>query len=294
MKTLFTALTLGFFLSLPTLAFSEIKIKQKAKLTTTTQKKEDVKPLLVSAPSTSNKVDLRAEKVITKPFIMSSFDSYPASNVQRPLMLPLGLIQVDGLLGYHYLTSGHIGANLYTKARYSHFQDWEFSAELSAFPQTQLGFEFGGIRLGFLYHALMENTENPEVAVGIKGGFLGKGYYSLTKDNTFSIFPNVSAKKQLTDHLGIVGELMLGIGNKDAGIASLNATGYLKATPEVDIHLKLDIQNLGYQLDEIIALTPGVQYHLNKKTDIFGGMHLGLLGTKHLGNNVLVGMTSRF
>src|SRR3989344_4454233 len=125
-------------------------------------KVEEHEKVALPLPTLSKKEEpVLIEKVAPLKVVTPS--SYPTSSVYRPLVLPQGLIDGQAQLGYHYFTSDNLGANLYLKGRYSRFQDWEFTGETGVFPQTERGFEFGGLRAGFLYRALTEDAQNPEL-----------------------------------------------------------------------------------------------------------------------------------
>src|SRR3989338_1660161 len=240
------------------------------------------------------KPKIEIEKVISKEIPVHPPVAYPSSRIDRPLILPHELINGEAQIDYHYFSSSHVGANLGLKSQYGWKEHWELNAETGLFPQTQKGIEFGGLRGGFLYRLRAEDEENPQIALGAKIGFLGKGSHSLTQGNTIGFYPQGLIKKVIVEHaLSIQGELLAGIGNKDSGISSLNALVTLKTTDSLDLGLKGDLQNLGYSSKEIFSLTPGLEYHLQDNWDISGGVQIGLLGADQIGNNFFIGLSSR-
>ena len=233
------------------------------------------------------------KELITQQPIITPINQIPASRIHRSLILPKNLIEGDAILEYRNLPSG-TGFNLLTQAKKTYFDKWMISAALSAFPQSNQGFQFGGILPGFLYEALQEDAKNPEVAAGLQVGLFGKGPLSLTKDNTFSVFPQVHLKKRVSEHLALLGSLKAGIGNQNSGLAALNATGLWRLTQEFDAHLRLDLENLGYDIESIFSLTPILEYHTKRDMDVIGGVDVGLSGADLLGNNLFAGITKRF
>lgn len=291
-------------------SFAKVQIKQKSKPKQTASQKIELKKAVLqlstakpsqaasntsmksSAPSSAQIVI--TQKIEPPKIIAAQTTTYPRSSMNRDIVVPQGTREALGSFEYRYLSESHLGTNVYLQGRYGHFENWEFLGDVSVFPQTQVGVEFGGIRAGFLYKALSENETNPDLGLGLKIGLLGKGIYSLTKDNDFALMPNIIAKKQIADRLSMIGELMLGVGNNEAGIASVSTTGIYKTTQDIDTRLKLDLENLGYTFDQILSITPTVEYHWDQNTDVMGGTHLGLVGTSYLGNNFFVGLSKRF
>jgi hypothetical protein len=240
-----------------------------------------------------SKAQLKTEKVSAKKMMATKPFLVPLSDINRNLIYPKGVF--EGTLGMEYrnFAAGSVGLNVDALGRYSYFDDWDFTVQMSSFPQSEAGFEFGGFALGFLYEALVQDAENPEIAVGMKSAFFGKGILSLTKDNSFALFPTVQTKKKLLNNLSLEGGLTAGIGNKSSGIASINTAAILKTTPEIDFKLKLDLQNLGFELDEILSLTPTMKYHIKRNLDLAVGVHVGLIGAGFLGNNVFFNLSTR-
>jgi len=240
------------------------------------------------------KIKIEIEKVVSKEVPVHPPISYPSSQIHRPLIVPPKLINGEIQADYHYFSSGHVGANISLAGHYGWKEHWELNSETSLFPQTQKGIEFGGIRGGFLYRLHSEDDENPEVALGAKIGFLGKGTHSLTQGNTIGFYPHGLVKKVVIHRaLSLQGEFLAGVGDQDSGINSLNALVTLKTTESLDLSLKGDLQNLGYTSKEIFSLTPNLDYHLYPNWDISGGVHIGLLGADQIGNNFFIRLSSR-
>src|SRR3989338_5217060 len=187
------------------------------------------------------KINIEIEKVVSKEIPVRPPVIYPSSQINRPLIVPPELIMGEAQVDYHYFSSSHVGANIGLKGHYGWRKHWELNSETSLFPQTQKGIEFGGVRGGFLYCLRGEDEENPEIALGAKIGFLGKGTHSLTQGNTLGFYPQGLIKKVIIERaLSIQGELLAGIGNKDSGINSLNVLATLKTTDSLDLGLKGD------------------------------------------------------
>ena len=232
---------------------------------------------------------------------------YPQSIVDRPLILPQKLMELSGRTEYRQVTKSARGLDLRVRGRYGVMDRLEASVEASLLPISYFeneegketifiddGFQFGGILAGAGYALLEENERYPEMIAGLKIGVLGKGPLSLTNGSNFSVIPGVVAKKILRPGLSVDGAIALAFGNGGSGLYLMEAGGALKAFDKLDLKGSLSLEGVGFDETVILSVQPGVMYHWSDKLDIIGGFRVGLVGGEALGNNLNLGVLTRF
>lgn len=232
---------------------------------------------------------------------------YPESLVDRPLVLPQKLVEIKGITEYRQLSKNIRGLDLNAIARIGILENLEASLETSVLPLNYLeksqgksnvfvnnGFAFGGVTAGATYSVLQESDTLPEIAGALKLGFAGSGPLSLTNGSTFIVLPSVKAKKIIDPRIALDANLTLGFGNKGSGLYELNGGGAFKPFDQFDITGHLSLESIGFNETTTLSIVPGIMYHLSKKIDLQGGFKLGLFGGEAIGNNVTIGLATRF
>ena len=232
---------------------------------------------------------------------------YPESLVERPLVLPQKLVEIKGTTEYRQLSRSIRGLDFKAKARIGILENLEAELETSILPLNYLeqeqgttevfvkdGFAFGGVTAGATYSVIEESDTIPEIAGSVRLGFAGTGPLSLTNGSTFIVLPSITAKKIIDPRFAIDGNLILGFGNNGSGLYELRGGGVLRPFEQLDVTGHVSLEGVGFRETATLSIIPGIMYHLSNKVDIQGGFRIGLVGGEAIGNNVTVGIATRF
>jgi len=232
---------------------------------------------------------------------------YPQSVVDRPLILPQKLLEVQGGTEYRQIGKGVKSLALRIRGTYGVMENLEAVVETSVLPMTFAktrvgsvnvladdGFQFGGILAGANYSFFPETEQYPEFVGGLKIGIFGGGPLSLTSGSTFSVLPSVKLKKTLNPRLSLAGDFTLSFGNEGSGLYLVEAGGIFKAYDQFDILGSVLLEGIGLDKTIILALKPSVVYHWDNDWDLMGGFNVGLAGGEAVGNNLHLGVARRF
>lgn len=232
-----------------------------------------------------------------------SITYYPASLVERPLILPQKLVEIRGSSEYRQLSRNIRGLDLRGTARIGILEKLEASIETSLLPLNFLenketfsnnGFSFGGLAVGSTYRILEERDSYPEVAGTVRLGFAGTGPISITYGSTFIVLPELKAKKIIDPKLSLEGNLILGFGNRGSGLYQLKSGGVFRPFEQIDVTGHASLEAIGFREIATLSLIPGVVYHLSDKIDLGGSFRIGVLGGEAIGNNFMIAVATRF
>lgn len=232
---------------------------------------------------------------------------YPESLVDRPLILPQKLVELRGSSEYRQLSKSIRGLDVRGTARIGIIENLEASLEASILPlnflEDKVGnsevfvkdrFSFGGVAIGSTYRFMEESDNKPELAAALRLGFAGTGPISITYGSTFIVLPEIKVKKVIDPKLSLDGNLTLGFGNRGSGLYQLLGGGALRGFEQIDVTGHASLEAIGFREVATLSLIPGVVYHFTDKLDLGGSFRIGVLGGEAIGNNFMVGVSTRF